>query len=585
MPEHSRPLIALLTLAVLAAWCVGIFDRGYWTPDEPREADLSWRMSWQADKAVPLLAGEAFCEKPPLTYWIAGASMRAFGVSPWAARLPNLFYALITAAAVFALARRGAGPIAAAAAAAAIATLLLAYQVSIWLATDAPLVAAVAVALLGTYEGFYAERRATRIGGYLLMHAALAVGFLGKSAAAWMVPVLALATLIVWERRWRELARWELYLGLPVQAAVIGLWIWFVYSGTDGPGHLKVFFWDNLVGRFTQVSAPAGLQYTTGHQNSPGKYLLELPLYLWPWTLLAAAALRSAWRRRHEPSEHRRAVRFAVACMLPTLAVLSMAATARNIYLAPALPGAALLIGWWVGVGADAQDRWDRRALQATAGLLLGACAAAAAAAALIGYDAWNELPSRGAYVLGCGLGIAVAAALALSAWARAGRGRLTGACAALLGAYCTLLILPASQLYPQIDRWQNLPSIGIALKRDLNGAPLVLVAPDETTRAWVDMYTRTSVERIDAAPTAAAGLRRVRAAVTANPRRRFLILLGGRTWSPRVRALARRLGLRVPAAPQPAPAWVAAAGLEVVRTYALPYGRRYALLEPAATR
>ncbi|MDE1923600.1 MAG: glycosyltransferase family 39 protein, partial [Gammaproteobacteria bacterium] len=222
MPEHSRPLIALLALAVLAAWCVGVLDRGYWTPDEPREADLSWRMSWQSDKAVPLLAGEAFCEKPPLTYWLAGASMRAFGTAAWSARLPNLLYALIAAAAVFALARRGAGPIAGVTAAAAIATLLLAYQVTIWLATDAPLLAAVSVALLGMYEGFYAERREARIGGYLLMHAALAVGFLGKSAAAWMVPVLALAALILWERRWRELIRWELYLGLPLQAAVIG---------------------------------------------------------------------------------------------------------------------------------------------------------------------------------------------------------------------------------------------------------------------------------------------------------------------------------------------------------------------------
>ena len=584
MPERCRPLLALLALAILAAWVVGVLDRGYWTPDEPREADLSWRMSWQADKAVPLLAGEAFCEKPPLTYWMAGATMRRFGLAAWAARLPNLLYALIAAAAVFALARRSAGPLAGAAAAAAIATFLLAYQVAIWLATDAPLLAAVAVALLGAYEGFYADRRATRIGGYLLMHVALAMGFLGKSAAAWMVPVLALATLVVWERRWRELIRWELYLGLPLQAAVIGVWIWYVYSGPDGPAHLKVFFWDNLVGRFTQVNAPAGLQYTTGHHNSPGKYLIELPLYLWPWTLLAAAAVRSAWRKRHEPPERRRAVRFAAACMLPTLAVLSMAATARNIYLAPALPGAALLVGWWIAVGAEARDPWDVRAVRATAGMLVAASALAAAAAALIGYDAWNHLSSRGAFVGLCGLGVAAAAVLSVYAWIQAGRGRLAGACGALLGAYCALLILPTSQIYPQVDRWHDLASIGAALKHDLNGAPLVLIAPDETTRAWVDLYTRTSVDRIRNMPTATVGLRRLRAA-SADPRRRFLLLLGGRTWSPRIVALVRRLGLRAPAAPSPQPAWIAAAGLAVEKIYALPYGRRYALLEPAATR
>ena len=126
-------------------------------PDEPREADIAWRMSWQAGKAVPLLAGEAFCEKPPLAYWVAGAAIDRWGAAAWVARLPNLLYALVTALAVGAIGRRAAGPIAGMAAAAAITTFLLSYQVAIWLATDAPLVAAVAVALWGLYTGFYAR--------------------------------------------------------------------------------------------------------------------------------------------------------------------------------------------------------------------------------------------------------------------------------------------------------------------------------------------------------------------------------------------------------------------------------------------
>src|SRR5580658_3594158 len=116
----SRIPITLIAVAVLGAWCVGLFARGYWTPDEPREADIAWRMSWQTDKAVPLLAGEAFCEKPPFAYWVAGASIRAFGLHAWAARLPNLLYALIAALGVGLLARRSMGGEAAVAAAAAL---------------------------------------------------------------------------------------------------------------------------------------------------------------------------------------------------------------------------------------------------------------------------------------------------------------------------------------------------------------------------------------------------------------------------------------------------------------------------------
>src|SRR5271165_457593 len=130
-----RISVALGSLAMLSMWCVGILGRGYWTPDEPRESDLAWRMSWQTSKAVPLLAGEPFCEKPPLTYWVAGAAIDAWGPDAWVARLPNLLYALLTALAVGMIGRRSAGPIAGLVAAAAISTFLLSYQVAIWLAT------------------------------------------------------------------------------------------------------------------------------------------------------------------------------------------------------------------------------------------------------------------------------------------------------------------------------------------------------------------------------------------------------------------------------------------------------------------
>ena len=269
--DHRRsPLIWLLG-ALLLMWCVGMFGRGYWTPDEPREADIAWRMSWQADKAVPLLAGEAFCEKPPLTYWLAALPVRFLGAQAWAARLPNLLYALITALSVGLLATRSAGRFAGWVAAAAVSTFLLSYQVAIWLATDAPLLASVSAALLGAYIGFYAATRDERLRGYLLMHTALGLGFLCKSAVAWMVPALAILTLSIWEKRWRELLRWELYAGLAVQAAMILSWVWFVYAGDDGPAHLKVFFWNNLVGRFAAVDAPPELQYAIGPQEFSGK--------------------------------------------------------------------------------------------------------------------------------------------------------------------------------------------------------------------------------------------------------------------------------------------------------------------------
>ncbi len=580
----SRLSAALLAAALLLALAVGIFGRGYWTPDEPREADIAWRMSFQTDAAVPLLAGEAFCEKPPLAYWIAGAAVRAWGDDARIARLPNLVYALITALAVYSLGRRSAGKLTGLAAAAAITTLLLSYQVAIWLATDAPLLAAVAVAELGLYVGFYAANRGERLRGYTSMHAALALGFLSKSAAAWMVPVLTFATLVIWEQRFRELWRWELYVGGLLQAAIILPWVGFVYAGPDGPAHLKVFFWNNLAGRFTHVEAPDELQYAGAHQNSPGKYLIELPSYLWPWTVLVLAALRRAWRQRHDPKDGK-PLRFALATFVPTLAVLSVAATARNIYLAPALPGIALLLGWWFGHLGTLEDAWDRRAVRATSALLVLAALVFAFAVAVVGRDSWDLLHTRAAFVAVSVIGLAASGWWAICAWRAAG-GRPQSAAFALLLAYCALLVGPASQLYGRIDTWQDLELIGRAVARDAQGRPLILFAADETTRAFIDMYASTSATFIPGPIDARAGESLGRR-LTEHPQSVIVAQLPSQNDSRTLRQLADLLGLATRwAAVQPdarAPPWAAAFGLHLEHVYSLPNGRRYALLAAAA--
>ncbi len=559
-----------------------MFGRGYWTPDEPREADIAWRMSWQAEKAVPLLAGEAFCEKPPLTYWLAAVPLRLFGVEAWSARLPNLLYAVITAWGVGLLARRSAGRFAGIVGAAAMSTFLLSYQVAIWLATDAPLLAAVSIALLGAYQGFYAADTRERLRGYLLMHAALGLGFLCKSAAAWMVPALAILTLAIWERRWRELVRWELYAGLLLQAAMILTWVGFVYAGTDGPAHLKVFFWNNLVGRFTRIDAPNELQYAVAHRNSPGKYLAELPLYLAPWTLLVAAAARRAWQRRKTSFDEYRPVRFALAASLPPLALLSVAATARNIYFGPALPGFAVLLGWWAQDIAEHPDRWDVRALRATSGLLLLGVTTFILALVVIGVGSWNTMSSHSAYLVISAVGLTVAAWLAQRAWTTAPH-RVRRTLWGLLFAYCALLAAPAAQIYARVDTWQDLASIARSVQRDAAGRPLILFAPDETTRAMIDMYARTTVNLVPG-PVDTAAVVRLRAEVDAIPQSLVVVQLPGLGGS-----IAQRLSRGF--APRPGGAehrpqgdsglpWLQAAGLRVAKSYALPNGRRYALLE-----
>jgi 4-amino-4-deoxy-L-arabinose transferase-like glycosyltransferase len=469
-------------------------------------------------------------------------------------------------------------------AAAAISTFLLSYQVAIWLATDAPLLATVAVALLGLYIGFYAEGTGERLRGYSCMHAALALGFLSKSAAAWMVPALTIITLVVWEKRWRELMRWELYAGLGLQAALILTWVWVVYVGPEGPVRLKVFFWNNLVGRFAHVDAPQELQYAAAHRNFPGKYLVELPVYLWPWTLLGLAAARRAWRQRHLSIEQLRPVRFAVAAFLPTLGVLSVAATARNIYLAPALPGVALLLGWWVRDLFTTHDPWDIRAMRGTSLLLLLAGIVFAGAVVIIGRDSWDVMNARTVFMTVSFLGLVSAAACAISAWRAAGRGLLLRGLFGLLLGYSALLVGPASQIYRRVDAWQDFAMIGREIGHDAAGRPLILFAPDETTRAFIDMYARTSVELIPG-PITTTSAELLRARLSSDPRSLVVTQLPGRSDSRIFRELKGSFWLgRLAPTPRSdsdrAPSWALESQLRIAHRYALPNGRRYALLE-----
>ncbi|HEU5442910.1 MAG TPA: glycosyltransferase family 39 protein, partial [Steroidobacteraceae bacterium] len=291
----ARSWILLVLLALAPMWLIGTLDRGAWTPDEPREADIAWRMSVQDQWVLPQLANRPFLEKPPLSYWMSAASMRLFGPSVRAARAPNLLYAATTALAIGALGWAMDGAAAAIVAALVAGSALTTFQVTVWLAPDACLLAGCAVSLLGAYLGYTAAPGRRKLYGYLLMHAGAAVGFMAKSAPGWLVPALALLTLIAWERRWSELRRPELYAGLLLQAIAIGPWIVAVAHSPHGAESLQILFWYNLAGRFAHIAAPAAYRYSAGHANSAGKYFIELPVYLLPWTALAAAA---AWHAR-----------------------------------------------------------------------------------------------------------------------------------------------------------------------------------------------------------------------------------------------------------------------------------------------
>ena len=580
-PAPSVSLLVVLALAPL--WLLGILGRGLWTPDEPREADIAWRMSLQDDRALPHLAGVPFLEKPPLSYWMSAATLTLFGNSAAAARAPNLLYAVIAALSVAALALAMQAEVAAAVIAAVVAmSALTAFRVSVWLAPDACLLAGSALALLGAWRGYTAAPGGAKAGGYALMHLGAAVGFMAKSAPGWVVPALALLALIFWERRWQELRRWELYAGFLLQALIIGPWLLAVARQPHATETLSALFWHNLVGRFTRVAAPAALDYTSGHHNSPGKYLRELPLYLLPWTLLVAAALVRAWRHTRRVTPEGTAWRFALCASVPFLVLLSFAATARDVYAAPALLGFGLLVGLWAHDARSSACRIDWLAVRGSGwlvALIAWALAGALGVFAAAGAVPWAESAVAALAVVG-----SVHGALLLAA--RAGRtDDVQQSLGWIYSGYAAALCVAAIVVLPVIDRWQDLPGLAWRIHADTAHERLALLDPDETTIAMLDFRLQTPFTILTTADAGDPGSKQQLVADwfrDEGPAARVLVLLPGHAPGNVTLWLGRFLP-RAPADGDGVAAALIANGTAVlVQRYELPQGRRYALLGPA---
>jgi 4-amino-4-deoxy-L-arabinose transferase len=485
-------------LALLPLWLGGMFGRGFWTPDEPREADIAWNMSQQADPAIPLMAGEPFLEKPPLLYWAAAPGIALLGPAPWVVRLPNLLFAALATFLIVVLGWQFAGVSAAWVAGLVSGSFLLGLQVAIWFATDAPLVAGTALALFGLWNGLNAAPGRDKLVRYLVMSAGLAVAFYAKNVSGWMVPLLALLTWVAWQRRWRELLRWELWLAGLALLAVIVPWVVAIAQGPRGRDNLLAFFWWNLAGRFTDVGAPAEIAYARDHANSFGKYFIEAPINLLPWGLLAIAAGRRAWQvLRHDTAGHyagtQAAWQFAIASVVPGLMLLSFSSTARAVYAAPLLPGLALLLALWASGPLRSMDSVDRKLLSGT--VLVTAALVAInllLLPVLMRASELAQLPVLPTLALTV-TGAILVLLLAWRAWRASSEFRLLPAIRWIYATFAVWLLVTGLVTVGWIDRAQNLAAIATSISRQLGDRALLLYRPDETTRSVLDMYLPAS--------------------------------------------------------------------------------------------
>jgi 4-amino-4-deoxy-L-arabinose transferase-like glycosyltransferase len=101
------PALVLLLLG-LSLTLPRLGASGLWDPWEPKYAQAPREMAERGNWIVPYFHGDARLNKPPMTYWLIGASQAVFGVTEAAARLPSALLAVLCPVALcLAFAARG----------------------------------------------------------------------------------------------------------------------------------------------------------------------------------------------------------------------------------------------------------------------------------------------------------------------------------------------------------------------------------------------------------------------------------------------------------------------------------------------
>jgi 4-amino-4-deoxy-L-arabinose transferase-like glycosyltransferase len=462
---------ALLLCLGLAALGLG---HGLWTPDEPREAEISREMTLAPD-VIPTLNGVHFVEKPPLYYWVVAGVFRVLGhPSADAARAVSALAGMLSLLCLYAWAvragRRRAG---------LLAVLMLASSVQFtlsthWVLIDPLLMLFTTLAAWAGWERLRGTGSDAAARGWLaLFYGALTLALWTKGLIGVVLPLAGIALAVVLERlAWRRLRPFAGAVFLLAMVVVLAVAIW----RDGGRAALWEWAWVNHVRRFTAPGA-------TGHRQPLPYYLWTLPWAILPWLVPLLDGLRRATWRGTDPGAGLQ--RYGAWLAAGMLLVLSAAATKRETYLLPLLPPLFLWLGLrvdaWFGPWSAARDtapgwRWWLQ-------YALLALYAVAPSVALMIYRRGLDATALG--LLAGGAGLALLAALG----ALHGR-RLQAAQAALgcawAGTAAMLLLLPraldATKDMAPFVRWvdRQLPPDG----------PIYALNVDETLEGIVPFET-----------------------------------------------------------------------------------------------
>jgi 4-amino-4-deoxy-L-arabinose transferase-like glycosyltransferase len=355
LTERERRWLSRFVLAVVGVRLATLGAYPLMDSTESRYAEIARKMLETGDWLMPQFDyGVAFWGKPPLSTWLSAASMAAFGVNEFAARVPSLLLLLGCGALVYALAVLRGGRDQALWTLALFAATGMVFVAAGGVMTDPALVLGTTLSMAGFWIAVNGPERNRRLAGFAFF-AGLAVGLLAKGPVAAILILVPVGATTLWTRSWR--AAWQRLpwmVGSLLAAAIAGAWYWAAERAS--PGFLEYFLVGEHWKRFAEPGWKGDL-YGTAHSRVRGMIWLFWIAAALPWSVGAIAALGRATTRQGDSLRALAGDPWRIYLVLWTVTPMALFTPAGNIlitYVLPGLPAFALIVGdrWRPGSGA-----------------------------------------------------------------------------------------------------------------------------------------------------------------------------------------------------------------------------------------
>lgn len=317
--------------------------------DEPRYAVATSQMLESGDFIDIRFQDEQRYLQPAGIYWLQSIAVTMTGTvddrAIWAHRIPSFLGILAAVAMTAAIAGGLFGRTAGIGAGLLVATAVAVGFEARIAKTDAVLLTTITAAHLALMRIYLQPK------GHwwrpAVFWAALGAGMMIKGPIILLFVGLALAALLVWDRKAAWLAELKPLWGVPLFLAIVLPWYVAIGVVSEG-GFYAEAVGDSLMGKVGESQQ--------SHAGPPGYYLSLFTLTFWPGSLFAVLAGWWAWTHRREA-----AVRYLICWIVPAWIVYELIATKLPHYVMPTYPAlACLAVAAIFAPGAGKAPLWLR---------------------------------------------------------------------------------------------------------------------------------------------------------------------------------------------------------------------------------